>query len=315
MQTNREAILTCSLRELNVEDNINTIRNAIYDGAEAFMLHLEKLEECYHNKEDLRKLFNYAADKPVFSVNYRTHRRPNKTDEELVEGQLIALEAGAEVLDIFADLYCPSFDEITYDEEAIRKQKELINKVHELGGKVMLSSHTFRFLTCEETIKHLKELESRGADMVKIAVTASSKEELDEVNRTTIWCLSYYELCTFGAIPTALSVSYADSSPRGRAKSVCKSVKQFDKREFEDGLRPCWGMIFIPQQSLWVQSGILACKVGLCTVTVCKEGFAQSQQGAGLFVAVGIGTVLQSAGYGCIPCIDLHRDYGAELRG
>lgn len=34
-------LLTCSIRETNVEDNINTIRNAIYDGAEAFMVHLE----------------------------------------------------------------------------------------------------------------------------------------------------------------------------------------------------------------------------------------------------------------------------------
>ena len=84
MQTNREAILTCSLRELNVEDNINTIRNAIYDGAEAFMLHLEKLEECYHNKEDLRKLFIYFATFGSLwdlssSTKDRTHTYSNKS--------------------------------------------------------------------------------------------------------------------------------------------------------------------------------------------------------------------------------------------
>ena len=55
-----------------------------------------------------------------------------------------------------------------------------------MGAKVMLSSHTFRFLTLEETLKHCKELERRGADWVKIAVTANSMEELNEVNRTTV---------------------------------------------------------------------------------------------------------------------------------
>ena len=54
MQTNRDFLLTCSLRELNPEDNINTIRNALYDGAEAFMIHLEKLDEVYHNENDLK---------------------------------------------------------------------------------------------------------------------------------------------------------------------------------------------------------------------------------------------------------------------
>ena len=186
MQTNRDFLLTCSLRELNPEDNINIIRNALYDGAEAFMIHLEKLDEVYHNENDLKKIFNYACDKPVISVNYRTPRRPGKTDEALIEGQKVAIKAGAAVVDIVGDIFGPAKDEIAYDEEVIRKQKQLIEEIHEMGAKVMLSSHTFRFLTMEETIKHCKDLESRGADWVKIAVTASTPEELLEVNRTTV---------------------------------------------------------------------------------------------------------------------------------
>ena len=186
MQTNRDFLLTCSLRELNPEGNINTIRNALYDGAEAFMIHLEKLEEVYHNENDLKKIFNYACDRPVISVNYRTPRRPGKTDEELVKGQLLAISAGADVVDIVGDIFGPGKDEITYDETAIQKQKKLIAEVHKRGAKVMFSSHTFRFLTMEETLKHCKELERRGADWVKIAVTANSLEELNEVNRTTV---------------------------------------------------------------------------------------------------------------------------------
>lgn len=186
MQNNRDFLLTCSLRELNPEDNINTIRNAVYDGAEAFMIHLEKLDEVYHNEKDLKRIFNYASDKPVISVNYRTPRRPGKSDEELVKGQLLAIKAGADVVDIVGDIFGPGKDEITYDKNVISKQKELIEEIHKMGTKVMLSSHTFRFLTLEETISHCKALESRGADWVKIAVTANSPEELNEVNQTTV---------------------------------------------------------------------------------------------------------------------------------
>lgn len=186
MSIKKEFLLTCSLRESNPEDNINTIRNAIYDGAEAFMIHLEKLEEIYHNERDLKRIFHYAADRPVISVNYRTPKRPQKTDEELIQSQMTAVQAGAQVLDIVGDIFSPSQDEITYDMDAIRKQEQLIDEVHKQGAKVMLSSHTFRFLTMEETIRHCKALEDRGADWVKIAVTANSWEELNEVNRTTI---------------------------------------------------------------------------------------------------------------------------------
>ena len=186
MQNNRDFLLTCSLRELNPEDNVNTIRNALYDGAEAFMLHLEKLDEVYHTEKDLKRIFNYAGDRPVISVNYRTPRRPQKTDEELAEGQLLAIRSGAAVVDIVGALFGPGKDEITYYEKAFQKQKALIERVHQMGAKVMLSSHTFRFLTLEETLKHCKELERRGADWVKIAVTANSMEELNEVNRTTV---------------------------------------------------------------------------------------------------------------------------------
>ena len=186
MKSNRDFLLTCSLRELNPENSINTIRNAIYDGAEAFMIHLEKLGEEYHNENDLKKIFNYAGEKPIIAVNYRTTKKFKKTDKELLEEQKIAVRSGASIVDIVGDIFSPNKDEITYDEKMILKQKEIIQEIHAMGAKVMLSSHTFRFMTMEETIRHCKALESRGADWVKIAVTASSKEELNEINRTTV---------------------------------------------------------------------------------------------------------------------------------
>ena len=162
------------------------IRNAIYDGAEAFMIHLEKLADCYINVDDLKRIFNYVGDRQIISVNYRSVHKPNKSDDEIVKEQLIATKAGANIVDIVGDIYSPSKNELAIDEKTIKRQKELIEQFHQNNVKVMLSSHTFCFLNKEDTLKHCLSLQNRGADLVKIAVTAGSEEELLEVNKTTI---------------------------------------------------------------------------------------------------------------------------------
>ena len=200
MNLKNRFLLTCSLRENNPEDTINTIRSALYDGAEAFMIHLEKLDDQYINEEDLKNIFNYCGDKPVISVNYRSAHKPDKTDEDLVRQQLIASKAGAYMVDIVGDIFAPGAKEITYDEQAISKQQALIKEFHKQNTLVMLSSHTFCFMDRKETVAHAKSLQSRGPDMIKIAVTANSDEELNEVNITTIelkkeLTLPYFHCC------------------------------------------------------------------------------------------------------------------------
>ena len=58
------------------------------------------------------------------------------------------------------------------------KQKELIDKIHSLGGEVLMSSHTFKSTTLEENLMIAKAHIERGADVIKIVNNALSEDEI-----------------------------------------------------------------------------------------------------------------------------------------
>ena len=122
--------LTCSLRETSIQENINCIRNAIYDGAEAFMFHMEKVPDEELTLENLKLLYAYAGDRPIISVNYRSRHKPGKNDEEIIAQQLMSIEAGADCVDMFGDIYNPSVNEIAMDEEIEKSIEESEGKLH-----------------------------------------------------------------------------------------------------------------------------------------------------------------------------------------
>ena len=63
-------------------------------------------------------------------------------------------------------------------ESLLKKQKELIGKFHELGCEVLMSAHIGKVMPKEETLALAREIESRGADIVKIIANAKDEEEL-----------------------------------------------------------------------------------------------------------------------------------------
>lgn len=179
-------MLTCSLRETSIQGNINCIRNAIYVGAEAFMLHLEKIPDEELTFDNLKLLYDYAGDRPVISVNYRSRHKPGKTDEEIIEQQIMSIKAGASCVDMFGDIFNPSPNELAMDEETIKKQKDLIAKYHSLGAKVLMSSHIYRYMTRDEIVNQMKIMQDRGVDIVKVAMSVTSKQEAIEATKTTL---------------------------------------------------------------------------------------------------------------------------------
>ena len=99
----------------------------------------------------------------------------------------LGAEAGAEVIDVMGDLYDPSPLELTHHPAAIAKQKALIGRIHELGAKVIMSSHmpsTER--SAEEVLEHLREQASRGADILKIVVGMDTEAAMLEGVRTLL---------------------------------------------------------------------------------------------------------------------------------
>lgn len=181
----KRPMLTCVISDETPDACIATIRNAIYEGADAFMLDMCKLGLQYHNFEDLHRIFDYCEDRPVIVMHYRSPLREHLTDQDLVDSLLTAIRAGASMCDIMGDMFNRSPLELSKDPESFEKQCRVVEQVHALGGEVLMSSHTWVPMTVAEITEHAKALQSRGADMVKIAQIANTEEEAMEAFLST----------------------------------------------------------------------------------------------------------------------------------
>ena len=86
-------------------------------------------------------------------------------------------DCGATLLDVMGDYYDMQPDEVAVDEEAIKKQMELIDKLHAKGAEVLMSSHVFKFTPAERVLEIALEHQRRGADICKIVVGAENMEQ------------------------------------------------------------------------------------------------------------------------------------------
>lgn len=169
-ETKKHIPLVVSIGNKNEFDNIRTIKNALYDGADGFLIHTEYLPEEYRTDESLKKTFEATEDRPILVLAYRGPRK-DETEEERAEFLLHTLDLGADSIDVMSDFYdAGAPNQYTTDPEAIKKQEELIAKVHAKGKTVMMSTHTDRMLTLEETMEIALEHQRRGADIVKMVL-------------------------------------------------------------------------------------------------------------------------------------------------
>ncbi len=178
-------LITCMVQSETPAYMETLIRNAAFDGCDAYGFQYERLDTQYHNAETVRSLFDMMGRKPIYATNYRICTNEGKSDEELAEGMLWLLEQGATLIDVIGDLYCPTQYEITQDAEAIKKQMKLIDTIHERGGEVLMSSHTLTFMSTEEVLSIARAHQARGADISKIVTAANTEEEEMENLKTT----------------------------------------------------------------------------------------------------------------------------------
>lgn len=175
--------ITCMVAGSNPNEIIATVRNAVYDGADSFGFQICRLELQYRTKEGLQSIFRPMGNRPIYVTNYRSGYNADKTDDELAQGLLFELECGATLLDVMGDLYCRDPREITYDSEAVSKQKALIDEIHARGGEVLMSSHLYRYASMDEVLEIARAHQERGADISKIVCAANSEEEEMEALR------------------------------------------------------------------------------------------------------------------------------------
>ena len=81
--------------------------------------------------------------------------------------------------DVIGDLYGKSpYYELADDPVAIERQKALVDEIHRRGGYVLMSSHTLKDVSTEESVMIAKAQVERGADIIKIVNRAESADSI-----------------------------------------------------------------------------------------------------------------------------------------
>ena len=180
-------LLTCMIQAANPTDAALTIRNAAFDGCDAYGFQQCQMGLEYRDDKTMRGLFSQMAGKPVYVTNYRGAKNQGMSDDELADGLVTLIHQGATLADVIGDFYCPDPIQLTMDPTAVDKQRRLIDRIHEAGGEVLMSSHVMKYTPAEEVLRIAFEQKKRGADVVKIVTAGNSdEEELDNLRTTQL---------------------------------------------------------------------------------------------------------------------------------
>ena len=173
--TYERPLLTCMVQA----DNPMRIKELVAraEGAEAFGMQFCKMKPEYRTEEIYRGLFSYVSPLPTYVTNYRHGYNEGKDDEELGRELLTLAACGATLCDVMGDYFAPCEGEMTANAAAIRKQEELIGKLHQSGAEVLMSSHVKEFIPAERVLEIALEHQRRGADISKIVTGASDMAE------------------------------------------------------------------------------------------------------------------------------------------
>ena len=152
-------------------------QKASANGAEAYGMQFCHMKAEYRAKGTYRTLFSLTDIAPIYVTNYRYGENQNKTDDTLATELLELADCGATLCDVMGDYFAPCDDQVTMDENAIKKQRKLIDALHERGAEVVMSSHVFRFMPAERVLEMAREHQRRGADICKIVTGAANMTE------------------------------------------------------------------------------------------------------------------------------------------
>jgi len=165
-------------------DAVKDARRGYELGADAVIADLKFWPKSERTTGTFRQVIEAVPGEWMFCL-YRNDTVFGNDDERRLETLLQCAEAGASYIDVMADLYDPQPTEISYDEEAIARQRAAIGAAHAFGALVIMSSHdSMTFLDDEATLRILNAQAARGADVVKLVSRCDTPEELAAEERT-----------------------------------------------------------------------------------------------------------------------------------
>ena len=191
------------VREKTVVGAIAEINNCLYGGADMIDLHMSCLDDP--SEKNLQKIIS-STSLPILALNYNNKcdwTNAGYSEEEREELFIRAIKAGAKGVDIQgytydlqsksgyvgADEYSFTKNnpkEVVTDKRIIQKQIDLINKVHDLGGQVLLSCHPCITMTSKQVVDLALYLQERNPDIIKIVTLAKTNDDLIESFKTMI---------------------------------------------------------------------------------------------------------------------------------
>lgn len=174
---NNKALITVMVQADNPNRIKELINKSVPKGAEAFGMQFEQMKPEFRNQETYRDLFTYTNDLPIYATNYRGAFNEGKSDEQLADELIELAECGADLCDIPGDFFDRQPDEVAVGSAAIKKQTELIEKLHQKGAKVLMSSHVLKYIPAERVLEIALEHQKCGADICKIVTGAESMKE------------------------------------------------------------------------------------------------------------------------------------------
>ena len=185
-------LITSMILKDNPDDVRFAIKNSIYDGADALGIQFEVMKREFKTEENYEKIFSVCGGKPIYVTNYRKDENEGLFDDVLGEELQTILKCGGTLADIMGGMYDIESGmgigyELTEKQDAIDKQMKLIDKIHNMGKEVLMSSHVLKFTPAEKVLEIAFEHQRRGADISKIVTAANSvEEEMENLRITTL---------------------------------------------------------------------------------------------------------------------------------
>ena len=185
----RRPFICGTLWDTDRDSAVRTIRLAELDGADAFELNLLGLGKI--DVESLKDIIS-STSKPMFTTNRRRDgwgRRFEGSEEQRMEVQLKAFDAGTAGFDMEIDTFDPGSGPMEFTEKkaAVEKQMRLIEDVRSRGGEIMISCHKHdSVFTVENALRIGTTIEQRGANMAKIIGRGLSYDDLIETLRANL---------------------------------------------------------------------------------------------------------------------------------
>ena len=184
LKSNRPT-LTAMIKANTLSQILIEIDKILEEGTDTFGFQIDMLKPDERNEKTYKTIFK-AMGKPCYVTNYYRGNPIQHTDEKLVDELYKAISCGGALADMCGDFFHRVTGEFTENTEAVEKQMRAIEKIHSLGGEVLMSSHVLKYMDCDEVLRIAMGHKQRGADVSKIVTNANSEAELLNNLRTSI---------------------------------------------------------------------------------------------------------------------------------